>query len=158
MFLLEKVKVDEKCVPFQMTAFPSFCKKKILLAKEHLQTLKYIEGNCIKACRVHVQNSVPLLSCVPVLTLYDNIFTKRQNSWLLQINPLPYMACNTRKGTFGCLHRVSFQISMPSPYRLIWNDTFRFMYLFCLQKVYFSTKSDGVVKCRLGLVCADSAG
>ena len=57
----------------------------------------------------------------------------------------PDMACNTRKGTLGRLRKVSFQISL------------RFMYLFCLQQVYCSTKSNGVVKCRLGLACADSA-
>ena len=69
-----------------------------------------------------------------------------------------YMVCNTWKGTFGRLLKVSFQISLRSPHRLIWNDTFCFMYLFCLQQIYCSTKSNGVVKCRLGLACADSAG
>ena len=39
-----------------------------------------------------------------------------------------YLACNTRKGTFGYLFKVSSRISMHSPRRLIWDDTFRFMY------------------------------
>ena len=68
------------------------------------------------------------------------------------------MASNTQKGAFGRLRKMSFQISLRSPRRLISNDIFLFMYLFCLQQVYFSTKSNGVVKCRLGLACADSAG
>ena len=71
---------------------------------------------------------------------------------------LPYMACNRQKGTFRRLRKVSFQIGLRSPHRLIWNDTVRFMYLFCLQQVYCSTKSKGVVKCRLELACAIRAG
>ena len=59
---------------------------------------------------------------------------------------LLYLVCNMRKGSFGRLRKVSFQISLCSPHRLIWNDTFCFMYLFCLQHAYFSTKSNGVVK------------
>ena len=37
------------------------------------------------------------------------------------------------------------------------NNIFHFMYLFYLQQVYRSTKSYGVVKCRLGLACTNSA-
>ena len=31
-------------------------------------------------------------------------------------------------------------------------------YFFCLEQVYFDTKSNLVIKCRLGLACADCAG
>ena len=63
------------------------------------------------------------------------------------------MTLNMPQRTFGYLRKVSFQISLRSLRRLIWNDTFRFMYFmyfYCLEEIYFSTKSNVVVKCRLG--------
>ena len=80
------------------------------------------------------------------------------------------MACNRRKGTFGYLRRVSFQmasstrkgtfghsrklssrISLLSLRRLIRNDTFHFYVFSCFEPAYLSLKSNEIVKCRLGL-------
>ena len=44
------------------------------------------------------------------------------------------MACNMRKGTFERFRIVSFQISLRSPHRLIWNDNFRFMPIFSVYR------------------------
>ena len=47
-----------------------------------------------------------------------------------------YMACNTQKGAVGRLRKVSFQISLHIPRKLIWNDTFHYMYFFYIKSTF----------------------
>ena len=92
------------------------------------------------------------------LDIYGSITESCLDCYIASSPPLvgAYMACNRRKENFGRLRKVSFQISLCSLHRLICNGIFRFMHFFCLQQVYCSTKSNGVVKCRLGLACANN--
>ena len=98
--------------------------------------------------------TVPFYTC-------PGIREHNSSPWfMIPVKSSYYMACNTQIGTFGHLRRVPLQINLRSPCRLIWNDIFLFMYFFffCLEPVFLSTKSNGVVKCRLESACAYCAG